>query len=67
MDFLQALKILKEDERTAMLLFYMEDQTVEKISNIMRCPTGTVKSHLYRSKEKLADYFKKEVLCTSKN
>ncbi|MCL2413803.1 MAG: sigma-70 family RNA polymerase sigma factor [Bacteroidales bacterium] len=56
-DFLQALKILKEDERTAMLLFYMEDQTVEKISKIMNCPTGTVKSHLSRGKDKIAKYF----------
>ncbi|MCL2416535.1 MAG: sigma-70 family RNA polymerase sigma factor [Bacteroidales bacterium] len=57
MDFLQALKILKEDECTAMLLFYMEDQTIEKISKIMNCPTGTVKSHLSRGKEKIAKYF----------
>jgi RNA polymerase sigma-70 factor (ECF subfamily) len=60
MDFLQALKILKEDERTAMLLFYMEDQTVEKISKIMNCPTNTVKSHLHRGKEKTAKYFEHE-------
>jgi RNA polymerase sigma-70 factor (ECF subfamily) len=57
-DFLQALKILKEDERTAMLLFYMEDQTVEKISKIMNCPTNTIKSHLHRGQEKIAIYFK---------
>ncbi|MCL2682479.1 MAG: RNA polymerase sigma factor [Bacteroidales bacterium] len=57
-DFLQALKILKEDERTAMLLFYMEDQTVEKISKIMNCPKNTIKSHLHRGKEKIATYFK---------
>jgi RNA polymerase sigma-70 factor (ECF subfamily) len=56
-DFPQMLSTLKEDERTAMLLFYMEDQTVEKISKIMNCPTGTVKSHLHRGKEKIAKYF----------
>jgi RNA polymerase sigma-70 factor (ECF subfamily) len=59
-DFLQAIKTLKTDERTAMLLFYMEDQTVEKISKIMNCPANTVKSHLHRGKEKLAVYFKNE-------
>ena len=58
MDFEQALKILKEDERAAMLLFYMEDQTIDKISKIMNCPAGTIKSHLHRGKEKLAKYFK---------
>jgi RNA polymerase sigma-70 factor (ECF subfamily) len=57
-DFLRALAILKEDERTATLLFYMEDLTTDKISKIMDCPAGTVKSHLSRGKKKLADYFK---------
>ena len=57
MDFEQALKILKEDERTAMLLFYMEDQPIGKISKIMNCPAGTIKSHLHRGKEKLIKYF----------
>ena len=56
-DFARALTVLKEDERTAMLLFYMEDQTIDKISKIMNCPSGTIKSHLHRGKEKLAKYF----------
>jgi len=58
MDFAKALTILKEDERTAMLLFYMEDLTIDKISKIMDCPAGTVKSHLHRGKEKLSGYLK---------
>ena len=58
MDIMQALNILKGNERTAVLLFYMEDLTVEKISKIMNCPKGTVKSHLFRGKEKLLLYFK---------
>ena len=57
-DFVQALKVLKEDERTAMLLFYMEDKTIAKISKIVNCPAGTIKSHLHRGKEKLAKFFK---------
>ena len=52
-DFAHALSILKDDERTAMLLFYMEDQTINKISKIMNCPAGTIKSHLHRGKEKM--------------
>lgn len=55
-DFAKALQILKEEERTAMLLFYMEDQTIAKISNIMNLPTGTIKSHLHRGKEKIAGF-----------
>lgn len=58
MDFTQALKVLKADERVVILLFYMEDLTINKISKIMNCPLGTVKSHLRRGKEKLIKYLK---------
>jgi RNA polymerase sigma-70 factor (ECF subfamily) len=58
MDFAQALTVLRYEERTVLLLFYMEDQTVDKISKIMSCPAGTVKSHLHRGREKLAKYLK---------
>ena len=57
LDFERALQMLKEDERTAMLLFYMEDQSIATISKIMNCPAGTVKSHLHRGKEKLSKIF----------
>jgi len=58
-DFEQALTMLKADERTAMLLFYMEDQPIDKISKIMNCPAGTIKSHLHRGKEKITKYLLK--------
>jgi RNA polymerase sigma-70 factor (ECF subfamily) len=58
MDFAAALATLKGDERTAMLLFYMEDMSVAKIAEVMRCPSGTVKSHLFRGKQKLSNYLK---------
>lgn len=58
MDIYQALNTLKEMERTCITLFYLEDQSIEKIASITGCPTGTVKSHLYRAKEKLADFLK---------
>jgi len=57
-DFKQALNVLKEEERVAMLLFYVEDKTINKISKIMNSPTGTIKSHLHRGKEKLKKYLK---------
>jgi len=53
-DLAAALQMLKEEERTAMLLFYMEDMPVKKIANVMGCPQSTVKSHLFRGREKLA-------------
>ena len=57
-DFSRALLLLKVDERTVLLLFYMEDKSVETIAGIMNIPLGTVKSHLSRGKKKLTDYFK---------
>lgn len=57
-DVYQSLKTLKEAERSCITLFYMEDVSIEKIASIMVMPTGTVKSHLSRGKEKLATYLK---------
>ncbi len=58
MDIYDSLKILRNEEKTAVLLFYMEDMTHEKIAHIMSCPLGTVKSYILRGKEKLATHFK---------
>ena len=55
-DFSQALKVLHEDEQVAMLLFYMEDMSIDKISKIMNCPIGTIKSHLHRGRKKIEKY-----------
>lgn len=59
MDLYRALATLKEIERTCITLFYMEDQSIEKIAGITGCPAGTVKSHLSRAKGKMAAYLKK--------
>ena len=59
MDVYQSLKTLKEIERTCITLFYMEDVSIEKIAGITGCHVGTVKSHLSRGKEKLANYLNK--------
>ncbi|MGN0048726.1 MAG: RNA polymerase sigma factor [Bacteroides sp.] len=58
MDIYRALSTLKEAERTCITLFYLEDQSIDKIAGIMGCPSGTVKSHLSRAKEKMATYLK---------
>ncbi len=44
---------LPADERTCVLLFYMEDRSIAEISNIMNMPSGTVKSHLSRARSHL--------------
>ena len=40
MDIYRALATLKEIERTCITLFYMEDQSIEKIAGITGCPAG---------------------------
>lgn len=57
-DIYESLKILKEEERTCITLFYMEDIGIDKIAAIVGCPQGTVKSHLARGREKLSEYLK---------
>lgn len=58
MDIYRGLSLLKETERTCVTLHYMEDQPIEKIAAIMEIPSGTVKSHISRGKEKLANFLK---------
>ena len=54
-----AIEGLPLNEKTAILLFYMEDMKIFDIAIVMRKPTGTVKSYLSRGrnhlKEKLRD------------
>lgn len=58
MDVYAALQQLKEAERTCITLFYMEEVEIKKISEITGMAEGTVKSHLSRGKEKMANYLK---------
>lgn len=57
-DLYQAFGILKEAERTCIVLHYLEDLNIDKIAGITGMPCGTVKSHLSRAKEKLSIYLK---------
>ena len=58
MDIKEALGILREEEKTAVVLCYMEEFTHPQIAEIMNCPIGTVKSYILRGKAKLHNYFK---------
>ena len=58
MDIFNALKILRKEEKTAVLLFYMEDKTHVEIARIMNCPLGTAKTYILKGKEKLGVYLK---------
>lgn len=60
LDIHQALQLLRREEKTAVLLFYMEDKTRKEIAKIMQCPLGTVKTYILKGKEKLGVFLKKE-------
>jgi len=60
MDIYKALKLLRKEEQTAVLLFYMEDKSHSEIARIMNCPLGTVKTYILKGKEKLTVYLTKE-------
>ena len=59
MDIYDALDILSPAERSCITLQLMEGQPIDKISEITGMADGTVKSHLSRGKQKLANYLKK--------
>ena len=58
MDLYHALALLKPDERTCVTLQLVDGYDIKKIAEITQIKEGTVKSHLSRGKEKLANYLK---------
>lgn len=53
-----ALSRLGENEKTCILLFYMEDKSIKDISVITGFKENTVKSHLLRAKANLSEHLK---------
>ncbi|MCX6307610.1 MAG: RNA polymerase sigma factor [Bacteroidia bacterium] len=53
-----ALDKLNTKERTALLLFYMEEKSLKEIAVITRMPVNTVKSHLSRAKLNMSEHLK---------
>ena len=58
LDIYRALQVLKEEERTCITLQIVEGYSIDEIADMTKMPTGTVKSHLKRGKDKLANYLK---------
>jgi len=59
MDLYSALALLRPDERSCVTLQLIDGYDVRQIAKITGIKEGTVKSHLSRGKEKMADYLKK--------
>ena len=58
MDLERALVRLPEEFKTPLLLAEVEGLALEEVARIMDCPVGTVKSRIFRAKERLRGYLK---------
>ena len=58
-DIYRALALLSPEQRTCITLQLIDGQPLGKIAKITGLPVNTVKSHLKRGKERLADYLRK--------
>lgn len=59
-DIFVALKHLKKDEKTTILLYYLEDKTHKEIAKITNLPLGTVKTNILKGKEKIGNFLSKQ-------
>ena len=52
----EALTQLNDNERVAVTLYYIEDQPIKQVAKIMNMPEGSVKSLIYRSRDKMKQF-----------
>jgi len=53
-EWIELLNILEDDLKIPLILFYVEDIPIKEIANLLDLPEGTVKSRMYRGREKLS-------------
>ena len=51
----QLLERLPRVQREVITLFYLEDQSIQDVAQMLDLPQGTVKSHLHRARRALAE------------
>lgn len=56
----QALAHLSLPLKTVVILYYFNDMSIEKISNVLGCFQGTVKSRLYNARIQLREVFNED-------
>lgn len=57
-DLGRAIARLAEEFRTILILAEVEGLALEEVAEIMGCPVGTVKSRIFRAKERLRGFLK---------
>ncbi len=55
-----AVQRLDVRQATAVELFYRRDWPIEKIAEMMNCPVGTVKTLLFRARQRLKEILRKQ-------
>ena len=63
-DLQTTLELLEEDLKIVTVLYYYNDLSISEISDILNIPKGTVKSRVFRAREKLYEIFSKEEVDT---
>lgn len=58
MDLYHALALLKDEERTCITLQLIDGESIDRIADITGMGQNTVKSHLKRGKEKMANFLR---------
>ena len=53
LDLERAMNVLTAQERAAINQCYHNDLTHEEAAYVLGCPVGTVKTHVFRAKQKL--------------
>ncbi|HPQ39774.1 MAG TPA: sigma-70 family RNA polymerase sigma factor [bacterium] len=58
----EALRQLPEDQRTILILVEYQDLTYERVSQIMGCSIGTIKSRMHRARQKIREWMENSEL-----
>jgi RNA polymerase sigma-70 factor (ECF subfamily) len=58
-----ALDALVSPQREIVLLFHQQGWSVQQISEELRMPEGTVKSHLFRARRRMLDAIERTGVC----
>jgi RNA polymerase sigma-70 factor (ECF subfamily) len=56
-NFTDVIKVLKEEYRMVVTLYYVNEFTIKEISEILKVKEGTIKSWLSRSRQQLKNYY----------
>ena len=59
-DLARCIKRLPEIQRDVIMLFYFQEQSVDDVAQMLGLPVNTVKSHLRRARQELAEMLKEE-------